>query len=56
MHGAHAAGDGFYALGLFIQVVTGVINERWGDVVCRGRHLNVWGGGGGWVGAGLDGC
>ncbi len=54
MHGTHAASDGLDALGPFLQVVTGVINERWGDAVGRGRHCNGWGDG--LMGGGMDGC
>jgi hypothetical protein len=54
MHDTHAASDSLYALGPFLQAVTGIISERRGDVVRRGRHCNGWGDG--WVGGGMDGC
>jgi hypothetical protein len=54
MHGAYASGVGFHVFGPFFQVVTRVINEGWGDVVCRGRHGNGWVDG--WVGGWMDGC
>ena len=31
MHGAHASSVCFHVLGPFLEVVTGVINKRWGD-------------------------
>ncbi len=38
MHGAHASSVGFHVFEPFLEVVTRVINKRWGDAWRWGRH------------------
>ncbi len=54
MHGAHASSVGFHNFGPFLEVVTRVINKRWGDACRWGRHLQGGSGNGGMCG-GMNG-
>jgi hypothetical protein len=38
VHGAHASSVGFHVFEPFLEVVTRVINKRWGDAWRWGRH------------------